>query len=541
VEVPETRLQFNLEIGKTGDISYPPFFKKVQASGLTTEELSQILSLKWKGNVAKPKVNVTVYRFQEGDTVSLNVIGKNTFNTTVTIDNAGMVSHPKLGDLRVANLTKEGLEQQVTSKLKVTYPGDRPQVMVALLGDKQAKAVRTSLPKAVRTSTSSEQGQQGQGQPQGQGQGKGEDTVSKGRQVGPFLAYPEVGTTVVHDSNIFQSPDNEKSSLVFTINPGLKLERSWQGSNYALALASPIGIYANSSNDNYVDGQFSAQADWKLPRSLGLKFLGEYIRGHDSRGGTDRPDAGEPKTWHSGSMSVSGSYGRKETRARLEVGGKFTLKRYDKFGLSDKLDDKNIANLHTALFYQVLPKTYLLGKIQYANTDYVSSLSAGDSNEMKYSLGATWEATAKTSANIELGYSNRDYDATGVENVSGVYWNAGIQWKPLSHSVLDLTTSKSVDDATGIGSYISQRNVGMAWKHKWSPRILSTANFSIAAYDYGGSPRSDDLYNYGANLTYQYRKWLNVGAGVQMNHRDSNNNNFDYDKTVFSLNLRATF
>jgi polysaccharide biosynthesis protein VpsM len=433
--------------------------------------------------------------------------------------------------------------------LKNTYPGDRPQVMVALSGDKQAKAIRTSFPKAVRAPTSSPeqgqpgQGQSGQGQPgqPGQGQGKSEDTVSNGRQVGPFLAYPEVGTTVVHDSNIFQSPDNEKSSLVFTIKPGLKLERSWQGSNYALALASPIGIYANSSNDNYLDGQFSAQADWKLPRSLGLKFLGEYMRGHDSRGGTDRPDAGEPNTWHSGGMSVTGSYGRKEARARLEAGGKFTLKRYDKFGLSEKLDDKNLANLHTTLFYQVLPKTYLLGKIQYANTDYVSENSKGDSNEMKYSVGATWEATAKTSANLEVGYSNRDYDATGVEKVSGLYWNAGLQWKPLGHSILDLTTSKSVDDATGIGSYISQQNVGMAWKHKWSSRILSTANFSIAAYDYGGSSRTDDLYNYGANLTYQYRKWLDVGAGVQMNHRDSNNNDFDYDKTVFSVNLRATF
>lgn len=543
VEVSETRQQVNLQISQSGELSYPPFFKKIQASGLTVAELSQTLSSKWQGNAAKPKpkVNVTLYHFQEGDTVHLNVVGKHTFNTTVTIDDAGMVSHPKLGELRVANLTPEDVEQLVTTKLKVIYPEDRPQVMVALLGNKQVQAVRTSLPKAANAPTSSPAPGPSNSRQQGQGAGKDEDTTNKGRQVGPFLAYPEVGTTVVHDSNIFQSPDNERSSLVFTINPGLKLEKNWQGNSYALALASPIGIYADSSNDNYVDGQFSAQADWKLPRSLGFKFLGEYLRGHDSRGATDRPDTGEPNTWHSGRISVTGSYGRKETRARLEVGGNFTLKRYDQFGLPEKLDDKNIANLNTTLFYQILPKTYLLGRIQYASTDYVSSLSTADSQEMKYSIGATWDATAKTSANIELGYSNRSYDTTGVENVSGIYWNAGVQWKPLNHSILDLTTSKFVDDATGIGSYISQQNVGVAWKHKWSPRILSSANFSIGTFDYGGSSRNDDLYNYGVNLTYQYRKWLNVGTGVQMNHRDSNNDDFDYDKTVFSVNLRATF
>jgi hypothetical protein len=333
---------------------------------------------------------------------------------------------------------------------------------------------------------------------------------------------------------------------VTTLVPSLRLQTG-KVHTYALTLGLPMGFYANSSSDNYVDGQARGEANWQLSHALSSKLYGEYLKGHDARGSTDRSDTGEPNTWHNLGVGAGLNYGRREASGRLELATSYINRRYDTFGLSDKLDDKDVMNLSSTFFYQIFPKTYLLFETQYQNTDFVSSTSTMDNDEMRYSVGATWEATGKTNANVRVGYLNRNYKATGVQDFSGFNWDAGLHWKPATYSQLDLTTSQSVEDSTGVGDHISTKNYGVAWKYQWQPRLSSSLNASLNNQDFTGSSRSDDVYNYGVNFNYQLSKNLvgrsivNLGAGVQMTTRDSTLNQYNYDRGLYSVTLQASF
>lgn len=512
VNVPEERRGLSAEISETGTTSLSPFFWEVPTAGLTTTELARDISTKWKGDLVRPQVTVSVYQFRPKDIISIGVLGEERFNAQAKVDNTGILPHPYLGDLPVIGLTKGGLEQLVAAQLRAANWVASPQVTVAYL----SKVGEVVTP------------------PEGC------------RQFGASLVCPQVRLTGTYDSNVLTTPSNEKSSFVTTLAPSLRLQTG-KVHTYALTLGLPMGFYASSSSDDYVDGQARGEANWQLSHALGAKLYGEYLKGHDARGSTDRPDTGEPNTWHTLGIGGGLSYGRREASGRLELATSYINRRYDTFGLTDKLDDRDVMNLSSTFFYQIFPKTYLLFEAQYQNTDYVSSTSNMDNDEMRYSVGATWEATAKTNANMRVGYLNRNYKATGVQDFSGLNWDAGIHWKPASNSQLDLTTNQSVDDASGVGDHISTKNYGLAWKQEWLPRLSSTLSASLSNQDFTGSPRSDDLYNYGVNFNYQLSKNLvgrsiiSLGAGVQMTNRDSSMKQYDYDRSLYSLTLQASF
>jgi hypothetical protein len=309
-----------------------------------------------------------------------------------------------------------------------------------------------------------------------------------------------------------------------------------------VTLGAETGQYFDSSEDNYENFQLAAETFGQLTRRMSVKLLGEYLFGHDPRGSTDREAGSSPDTWHTISVRGGLSYGRRLARGRIEAEAGLTTRRYDDYVYAEKLDDKDVFDLKSTFFYKIGPRTQLLLSAGYANTDYKSDLSAQDNTGYHFGTGVTWQATGKTSGEVRVGYSQREYDDVSRDSFSGITWDAAVRWSPLNRSIIDLSVGRQTSETTGIiGDYVLTNAYGVAWTHAWTPRIASKASVDFIERDYANSALSDDITSYTLGLSYQFRRWLAFGGGVSSSQRDSTDSSRDYKRNTYSLTLDANF
>jgi len=95
---------------------------------------------------------------------------------------------------------------------------------------------------------------------------------------------------------------------------------------------------------------------------------------------------------------------------------------------------------------------------------------------------------------------------------------------------------------TGVGDYILSRLVYGTWTHAWNSRVRTNALLGFRTDDFRGTGggRSDDSTSIGGGVTYDMRRWLNLGAQYIHTNRSSNTPIFDYDRNILMLSVGAT-
>jgi len=365
----------------------------------------------------------------------------------------------------------------------------------------------------------------------------------QGSEVGPFRLFPAIGISLQHNDNLGLTNANEDSSAVTILSPQAKLVSKRRGSTYSLGLGTEIGRYTSSDIDNYEDANFSAGADLQLSSLAGLLLGASYRLGHDARGSTDRTNA-QLDTYTTAGGNALFSYG---SRAKIGFEGEvgYSAKRYKDYSSTviDGVTDSDIDFTSVAgrLFYRVMPKTRVFVEAAYQQTDYVLDQSIQDSDQWGLNVGARWRATAKTSGTAKIGYLKRDYDATGIEDFTGVAWQIGVQLKPLRQSTVDVYTGRTVSDNTGIGDFIDTQDISVSWTHNWMPRLSTKLGFYFANSDYEGNIREDDLTNFNLGVNYDVMKRTTVSAGVNFTQNDSTSSTEEYDRTIYHISINSAF
>ncbi|GEM_PF-2690263 len=477
---------------------------------LTVSQLTQRLKHLWQLSESS-QIWISIHRFEDNDMLEIQVVGHPELTSRGTIRN-GLLMHAYLGPLELLGLTKGSLEQLIAEQLQAHAWAENPQVQIEFLGQRNSLM---SVPPADK---------------------------KVGIPMGPFIAYPQFTFAWKQDSNIRYEPSEGESSLIFSTLPKLVLERKQSGNTYLLGASADTAVYFSGANDNYADFTLFGTADWRLHRFLKFKLQADYSGGHDARGTTDWPDREEPNRWHTLSSGGTLLYGRREAQGQLELTFQHQKKRYDQFGHTELLGDKNNSLITGTFFHQIWPKTYLLTELAYLNTDYLSFSSPGNSNQKSYGLGIQWETMTHINAQLKIGYQKRDYEASDKRDFTGKYWENELYWYIRDHSRLKAVAHRLVEDATGFGDYQITHTIGLQWRHSWTRwPITSTLDFSTTNRDYANTMRSDDLQDYLIGLDYPLRNWLKVGTALQFTRRESTLQNYDFHKTVLMINLQGQF
>lgn len=355
----------------------------------------------------------------------------------------------------------------------------------------------------------------------------------------PLFFTPFLGAAVGHDDNIFTSNVNERSSTITLISPGFKVDARSPSSVFQLSYQGQFGYYADSEEDNYIDHTARAQLDMAFsPRSF-LRVGYDFIRSHDPRGSTDRGISSRPDKYRIYSPNATYAFGAPGAQGRIELYAAEARKAYLNNRETTALGDRKTTDAGGAVYWRVMPKTYLVGEARLTEIRYRSAASPLSGEERRLFGGVSWEATALTTGVLKVGRLEKTFDS-GAPSFSGASWEGSIIWSPRTYSTFDFYTARTANESTGLGNFILSDIYGVTWNHAWST-ILSTA--VLVRYqkdDYQGFSRTDDTKSLGFKVGYRFRRWLTLGAEYNYTQRDSSQGVFEYDRNLYLLTATAS-
>ena len=360
--------------------------------------------------------------------------------------------------------------------------------------------------------------------------------------VGPLVVFPGVDFKYGNDSNIFLSNANKRSSNVSILSPYLLVEAKPTPHKFALLMRIDHGQFRSSRDDDYNDYLLDGKGDMVISGRAGLGLHAEYRHGHDPRGSTDRPGGATPDEYDNKGIDGVFRYGAPGAQGRIELeGGRFN-REYTNNRANTIVTDRDTTTYGGTFLWRVAPKTEILVQAKRGKIDYELATSTQDSTETRFYAGAKWEATAATSGTVKFGNMKKEFNNRVRQDFSGSSWDAAVTWKPLSYSVVDFVTSKQTNESTGLGDAIITKLYGVTWNHAWNSRFRTQLLANQRQDDFigGGATRADNTKTYGIGMSYQFRRWLRLGAEFTHAGRDSNNAAFNYDRDQFFFTLGAT-
>ena len=372
------------------------------------------------------------------------------------------------------------------------------------------------------------------------------DLRAAGVQMGPAVLYPSLGLHFGRDDNIFLQPSGEKSSNIIVLIPTLDFVAVNNGQRYGLLYQAEAGRYGDSSADDYTDQRLLAEADVGLGQRGRLDLQAEYLDEHDPRGtGASEGNpllSDNPDVWHSTRLGATFKYGAPGARGRLDLALGAREKHYDNNRATTAARDLDQGDVGVTFLYRVAPLTSLLLQATDADIDYKTATL--DSTERRYLAGVTWEATAKTSGTVKVGRQKKDFDDTARTDFSGGSWAAAVVWSPLTYSFFELSTNRRTEETNGTGNFDDKRDAALAWTHGWTSFLRTKLSALTTKDQYKGASgvilREDKTPAYRLNVSYQIRRWLNLGLDYTTTDRNSDNNAFDYKRNVYLLSITGS-
>jgi polysaccharide biosynthesis protein VpsM len=355
----------------------------------------------------------------------------------------------------------------------------------------------------------------------------------------PVFATPYLGLAAGRDDNLFLSKNNPKSSNLYVTSPGIKLDARGPGFVLQSRFQAQLGRYSSSRDDDYEDFNSNNQIDVALDRRTFLRLGYDYIRGHDPRGSTDRAISTHPDKYQLISPNGTFAFGVPGAQGRVELYWSDGYKTYENNRATTLLSDRDTRDVGGAFYWRVMPKTYVLLDVRDTLIHYRASASPFSSEEKRYYVGVTWDATAATTGTFKAGRLKKEFD-TGLPSFSGTGWEGSITWAPRTYSTFDFYTARTANEATGLGDFILSDIYGVSWNHAWTSVVSTGVNLRHQRDAYQQFDRTDESTTLGFKVGYRFRRWLTLGAEYTHTNRNSNLNNFEYDKNLYLLTATAS-
>ena len=359
---------------------------------------------------------------------------------------------------------------------------------------------------------------------------------------------PSLGIHFAFDSNIYDTNANPTGSWINTLTPALLLSTAPAQQHFSLLYQGEYGYFFEDSADNYADHVLAGLAKFELSSRAELDLAAATEKQHWGRGSyqTDGLDPtsplfpAEPDEFDRQRWAGKFRYGAEGNRGRLTLGvSGVQIDHTNNRGRTQFLDyetQSGSAGL-SLLFNQ---RTAIVLDAVFTDVRYESTRpgeASLDSEDFRYLLGLTWEATAKTRGSIRVGIQKRRFDDPSRAKTSNPSWAVDVRWSPREDSHLDFLTSRVNEETPREGAFIDTTSYKVAWTHQWSGGWESIVSWTQRDAEYVDSVRDDDSKEIHLGLRYPQGRLLNWEAGYTRRSRDSSLSNLVYDGNMFRIGV----
>ncbi len=358
---------------------------------------------------------------------------------------------------------------------------------------------------------------------------------------GAFDLYPTLVIATGHDDNIQSTSSNEISSNVTRINPNLLIEAETDIMLLQINYGFEKGIISSSSKDNYLDHNLTASAQIIGNSRNRINLIANARKGHEVIGqqaGGAQTVTDTPIKFNLNTLDAIYIYGGSEAKGQIELRSRLIDKRFTNYRTTTRDRDFDQLDLSASFKYRLTDKTKAVATIVNSKVDY-DNLNK-DSTKTKYLLGATWDATAKTSGSINVGWSKKDFKDSSLKDDSGTTWDAAITWAPKSYSIFELSTGQDFGESTTTDSHIDSKNYALSWNHFWKDNIKSIVSYERNNQDFSNSQRKDKTKIITVGFNYEPQRWLNLGLGYTLTDTDSNLTTASFKKNTIMFTVQGS-
>jgi hypothetical protein len=372
--------------------------------------------------------------------------------------------------------------------------------------------------------------------------------LMQGFTVGQLVFTPTIGLSLGYDQNVTLANDtnNKVESWYLVVSPGIRMELPSDRSSLAVSYEIDAGYYEGSSVDDYIDHTLRAEYFFDPTTRTDLGLFAEYSRGHERRGeGTRAGDTGlipvEPDEYDYFAFGGHWSYGAVGSRGKIELRAGIADFDFEN-NLSQAIDRDRDEFFWGGIFYwRIAPKTSALFEYRWRDIDYADTDVSFDSEEERFLIGLTWDASARTTGTLKYGWLEKTFDAPDRAPYDGTTWEVGIDWRPRSYSVFSLKATRETDETDGFGDFVLREDISLDWHHNWNSQFGTTLGLGFGSDDHRPDVREDDFFYIGVSGRYQFRPWLQLGGGLKYHERESNDAEFDYDGLEYLISIELTF
>lgn len=351
---------------------------------------------------------------------------------------------------------------------------------------------------------------------------------------------PTLQVSERYDDNFRAVETNEESSWITSVTPTIILGAEGRKSAYQLSYSAASDVFHSSHKDNNTDHILVGDAAYEFDSRNRLKLNAGYKRIEETAAQSSQTRRSMENDRYS-TANVGGvySFGAETARTQLDLGANYQELRYQNTDGLNADKERDTTALSSTAYYRIAPKTRALVELRHTDYDYVSNTRL-NSNNVALLTGLTWDATAKTTGTVKFGAEKKRFDSSDLDDNSGSMWEVGVKWMPRTYSTFNLQTRRALDEGDDGASAIQTQSTTLSWKHEWLDRLSSDVSYTYTDQEYQDYKRDDQLSMFGVGLTYQMRRWLDVGIGYKYAENDSSMEFESYERNIYSISVTAS-
>ncbi len=358
-----------------------------------------------------------------------------------------------------------------------------------------------------------------------------------------FTFLPSVETSVERNDNIYSQSSDAVTSSITRVAPSFSLKGDMGQLKINSSYKLEQGIYDKNSDDDYIDHNLAFGGDYELNARNQLNVNAIYNVGHDARGsakGAETPTVtySNPDEYSEVTAALGYTLGSDSAPFNLDLSADSYQKRYDNNELNTASREHDKLSVSAKLAYTVSSATDLLLSVTNTDIDYqITSDREGSENTVL--VGASWDISGATTGEFKIGLSEREFDNSSIDTETNLNWEGNVTWQPLTYSTVSVITSQASAETAGAGSFIESSSTKVSWDHEYSNFVSAGINASYGEdkYEDDADGRNDINTVYGVQATYAPSNFLDVTASWNLEDRNSNQNNLDSEKNIFTLGV----
>lgn len=359
-----------------------------------------------------------------------------------------------------------------------------------------------------------------------------------GVRAGSYLIFPELGTSIGYDTNVFATNDDEQSDFVASLIPVINFDSNFSRHALDFELGGDFGFYFDNGDLDYQDFYIGGDGRYDVTRddNASVRFLfGQF---HDS---FEDPNIDRAAEENQPYISLGGTLDYTQTFNRFNFTPFFTGRRinYEQSFNEGRNSTFYDAGLRAGYFISPRVNVFTQGSYFMINRDTENGDgSSRDSTGYRVGVGSALDFTGLIFGEIFVGYENESFDAPGVSDEPGFAFDVGLTWNVTTLTTLGLNGRSSIETTDETDSSSELRSVlDFEVDHELLRNVLVGGLLGIQRDDYRGDRGTENTFRAGLNGTYFLNRNLRLEADYLFSTRtaDESINEFDRNRVFLTL------